>query len=79
MKTYAIELQRVKAMSNAHGLITARIDALVQPQAARRGDDDADSEPLSLLSMNEETARVLMLLLKAQLAEFDKRKPRSRF
>ena len=79
MKTYAIEVQRVKAMSNAHGLIHARIDALVQPQAARRGDDESGAEPLSLLSMNEETARVLVLLLKAQLAEFDKRKPRSRF
>lgn len=79
MKTYAIELQRVKAMSNAHGLITARIDALVQPQPARRDDDEAGAKRLSVLSMNEETARVLMLLLKGQLAEFDKRKPRSRF
>lgn len=77
MKTYAIELRRVKAMANAHGLISARIDASVQPQPAHRGDDDA--EPLSVLSMDEDTARVLFLLLKAQLAEFDKRKPRSRF
>jgi hypothetical protein len=79
MKTYAIELQRVKGMSNAHGLIHARIEALVQPKTPRRGNDDTDDEPLSVLSLNEETARVLVLLLKAQLAEFDKRKPRSRF
>lgn len=85
MKTYAIELQRVKAMSNAHGLITARIEALVQPQSPGRGGGggggggDEGAEPLSMLSMTEETARVLMLLLKAQIAEFDKRKPRSRF
>ena len=80
MKTYSIELQRVKAMSNAHGLINVRIDAIVQPQSTRRASDsDDDTEPLTLLSMNEETARVLALLLKAQLAEFDKRKARSRF
>ncbi len=81
MKTYAIELQRVKAMANDRGVINARIDALVQPQQARRGaaDEDDAGEPLSVLSMSEDTARVLMLLLKAQLAEFDKRKARSRF
>jgi hypothetical protein len=79
MKTYAIELKRVKAMSNAHGVIHASIDAQVQAQPSQRGEDDAASEPMSVLSMNEETARVLVLLLKAQLAEFDKRKPRSRF
>ena len=76
MKTYAIELQRVKAMSNAHGLINVRMDAAVQPLPARRNDDDA-AEPHSVLSMTEETARVMLLLLKAQLAEFDKRKARS--
>jgi len=78
MKTYAIELQRVKAMSNAHGLINVRMDAAVQPQPARRNADD-DSEPVTVLSMSEETARVFMLLLKAQIAEFDKRKAKSRF
>lgn len=79
MKTYAIELQRVKAMANERGVISARIDALVQPHSAKRGADDEAGEPLSVLSMNEDTARVLILLLKAQLAEFDKRKARSRF
>lgn len=78
MKTYTIELQRVKAMSNAHGLIHARIDAIVQPQSARRDADDG-AEPTTVLSFDEDTARVLMLLLKAQIAEFDKRKAKSRF
>ena len=78
MKTYNIEVQKVKAMANGHGLIHARIDALVQPQPASR-DTDNDAEPHTLLSMSEATARILLLLLKAQLAEFDKRKAKSRF
>lgn len=72
MKTYDIELQQVKALSNAHGLVRARIDALVQPRPARD-----DGEPATVLQMTEQTARVLLLLLKAQLAEIDKRKARS--
>lgn len=72
MKTYQIELQKVKAMSNRDGLIQARIDALVLPHA-NRGED----EPATTLSMTEETARVLLLLIKQQLAEFDGRKARS--
>ena len=79
MKTYTIELQRVKAMSNGHGLINVRLDAAVQPQPNRRDDDAAAAEPATVLSMNEETARVFLLLLKAQIAEFDKRKAKSRF
>jgi hypothetical protein len=71
VKTYAIELQRIKAMSNSHGLVQARVDALAQPSAAR--DDSAGST----LSMTVENARVLYLLLKAQLAEVDARKGRS--
>jgi len=30
MKSFTIELQRIKAMSNSHGLIRARVDAMVQ-------------------------------------------------
>lgn len=78
MKTYTIELQRVKAMSNGHGLINVRADAAVQPLSARRDADEA-AEPSTVLSMDEATARVFMLLLKQQLAEFDKKKPKSRF
>ncbi len=75
MKTYAIELQRITAMSNNHGLIRARVDAAVQPQP--RGDDDGGGAPSTTLTMTVENARVLFLLLKAQLAEVDGRKARS--
>ena len=78
MKTYNIEIQKVKAMSNAHGLINVRMDALVAPQPQRRDADDA-GEPATVLSLTEDNARVMMLLLKAQIAEFDKRKAKSRF
>ncbi len=78
MKTYNIEIQKVKAMSNAHGLINVRMDAIVAPQPQRRDADDA-GEPATVLSMTEDNARVMMLLLKAQIAEFDKRKAKSRF
>lgn len=73
MKTFSIELQRIKSMSNSHGLVRARVDAAVLPLPAR----DDDGEPSSTLSMTVENARVLFLLLKAQLAEVDSRKARS--
>lgn len=73
MKTFTIELQRIKSMSNSHGLIRARVDATVQAAAAR----DDGGEPSSTLSMTVEDARVLLLLIKAQLAEIDSRKARS--
>jgi hypothetical protein len=79
MKTYSIELQRVKSMSNQHGLIHARIDAVIQPLTPKRADDGGELEALSVLSFSEDNARVLLSLLKAQIAEFDKRKARSRF
>jgi hypothetical protein len=72
MKTYRIEVQRIKRMSQGQGLVEAEVDALVMPQAAR-----GDQAPGSMLSLSEETARVLFLLLKGQLAEIDKRKARS--
>jgi hypothetical protein len=73
VKTWNIEIQRVKAMANSNGLIRAQIDALVQPAAARD-----DGTPSTVLSLTEDTARVLMLLLKTQLADFDSRKAKSR-
>ena len=75
MKTFHIEVQRIKGMSNSHGVVTARVDLAVQPTPRQAGDDGR--EPSSLLSLSEENARVLFLLLKAQLAEFDGRKARS--
>jgi len=73
LKTWNVEIQRVKAMSNSNGLIRAQIDALVQPAAARD-----EGMPTTLLQFSEETARVMLLLLKTQLAEFDARKAKSR-
>ena len=73
MKTFNIEIQRIKAMSNSHGLVRARVDAAVQPQPVSDGGD----EPSTVLSMTVDNARVLLLLLKAQLAEVDSRKARS--
>jgi hypothetical protein len=73
MKTYSIELQRVKAASNGHGLIQMQIDALVQPLPGGRD----GAEPASVLSLSEDNARVLQALLKVQLGEVDKRKARS--
>jgi len=73
MKTWNIEVQKVKAMAHGHGLIRAQIDALVQPAPAR--DEGIES---SILSLSEDNARVLVLLLKARLAELDSRKAKSR-
>lgn len=78
MKTCSIELQRAHARHNRRGTIEARIAAGLESLAARP-DDDKAGKPLSLLRMRQETARVLMLLIDLQLAEFDKREARSRF
>ena len=72
LKTYRIELNKVKAMVGSGGLVEARIDALVLPQKPRE-----DGNESTVLSMSEETARVLFLLLKARMAEIDGRKARS--
>jgi hypothetical protein len=70
--TYTIELQRVKAMVQSPGAVEARIDALVLPKTGRGGESSG-----STLSLSVENARVLVLLLKAQIAEAEGRKPRS--
>jgi hypothetical protein len=72
VKTYQIEVQRIKAMANSKGLVQAKIDALVLPLPARN-----EGEPSTIISFSEENARVLMLLLKQQLSEIDGRKARS--
>jgi hypothetical protein len=79
MKTYDIELLKVKSMHQGHGLVYMRLDATVQPQPRSRDDDDAAQEPATVLKLTEDNARVLLLLLKQQLAEFDRKKPKSRF
>lgn len=73
MKTFEIEVQRLKSAKHEHGLIELGVDVLVQPRAARD-----EGVPSSSLRLPVEHARTLMLLLKQQLAELDKLQPRSR-
>lgn len=74
MKTYQIEIQKLKAATNnLHNQVVFKVDTLVAPRTAPEG-----IEPSSLLMLTEENARVLLVLLKAQIAEFDSKKPKSR-
>ncbi len=73
MKTYDIEVQRLKAMKHDKGVIEIDIDALVLPRAARD-----DSSTASSLRLPVDHARSLLVLLKQQLGELDKLQPRSR-
>lgn len=74
MKTHQIEIQKFKAASNSiNGLVMFKVDALVSPKEPLEG-----IEPSSVISMTEANARVLLALLKTQIAEFDNKKPKSR-
>jgi len=74
MKTHQIEIQKFKAATtNPHGQVLFKVDALVSARTPLDG-----IEPSSLLVMTEQNARVLMALLKTQIAEFDSKKPKSR-
>ena len=74
MKIHQIEIQKYKAASNTiNGLLVLKVDALVTPKQPVEG-----LEPSTLITMTEANARVLMNLLKSQLAEFDAKKPKSR-
>lgn len=74
MKTHQIEIQKFKAASNnVHGQVLFKVDALVSPKTPVEG-----IEPSTTLLMTEANARVLMALLKTQMAEFDSKKPKSR-
>lgn len=73
MKTYDIEVQRLKSMKHDKGLIEIGVDALVLPRAARD-----EGMPSSSLRLPVEHARSLLVLLKQQLTELDKLQPRSR-
>ena len=73
MKTYDIEVQRLKSMRHDKGLIEIGVDALVLPRSLR------DDQPAtSSLRLPVDHARTLLMLLKQQLAELDKLQPRSR-
>jgi hypothetical protein len=73
VKTYDIEVQRLKSMRHDKGLIELGIDALVLPRAARE-----DEPATSSLRLPVDHARALLVLLKQQFAELDKLQPRSR-
>lgn len=74
MKTYDIEVQRLKSMKHDKGLIELGVDVLVLPRPVR----DDDGPAISSLRLPVEHARSLLILLKQQLAELDKLQPRSR-
>jgi hypothetical protein len=73
MKTYDIELQRLKSARHSNGLIEVNVDALVQ---ARSGRDEASGS--TCISLAVDDARTLLILLKQQITELDKLQPRSR-
>jgi hypothetical protein len=71
-KITRIEILRWKSAFNTHGAIDLGFDAVFVQQPPPE-----DREPAHVLSMSEPEARSLMMLLKAQLAEIDKKKARS--
>lgn len=73
MKTYDIEVQKLKSMRHDRGQFDIYIDALVLPRAPRD-----DVVPTSCIRLPVDHARSLLMLLKQQLAELDKLQPRSR-
>jgi hypothetical protein len=73
VKTYNIDVQRLKSLRHDKGLIELSIDAAVLPHAARD-----EGVPQSCVRMPVDQARTLLLLLEQQFAELDKLQPRSR-
>ena len=73
MKTYDIEVQRLKSARHDKGVIELGVDVSVLPRALR--DDQPET---SSLRLPVEHARSLLILLRQQLAEVDKLQPRSR-
>ena len=73
MRTYDIEVQRLKSIRHDKGLIELGIDASVMPRSGR---DEQAAQSCLLLPV--EQARSLLILLRQQLGELDKLQPRSR-
>jgi len=73
LKSFDIEVQRLKSMKHDKGLIEVSIDALVM--ARKLKDDEAEG---TCLRIPVDHARTLLLLLKQQFAALDKLQPRSR-
>ncbi|MEO8311004.1 MAG: hypothetical protein ABI520_07535 [Caldimonas sp.] len=73
MKTYDIEVQRLKSARHDKGMIELGVDVSVLPRAVRDGQPETSGLRLPL-----EHARSLLILLRQQIAELDKLQPRSR-
>jgi hypothetical protein len=73
MKTYDIEMQRLKSVKHDKGLIEIDAELLVLPRPARE-----NQTLTSCISLPVDDARTLMMLLKQQITELDKLQPRSR-
>jgi hypothetical protein len=73
VKTYDIEVQRLKSLRHDKGLVEIGLEALVMARPVR---DEATQT--SILRLPVEHARTLLILLKQQMAELDKLQPRSR-
>ena len=73
MKTYDIEVQRLKSAKHDRGMIEIGTDVVVLPRHMR---DDLSAA--SCLRLPVEDARTLLILLKQELGELDKVQPRSR-
>lgn len=73
MKTYDVEVQRVKQLKHDRGVIEVEMDALVTALSQRDASGGSSS-----LYLPVEHARTLLILLRQQLADLDKLQPRSR-
>ncbi|MBC7701515.1 hypothetical protein [Aquabacterium sp.] len=73
MKTYDIEIQRLKSAKHHNGLIEIGVDVSVQARPARD-----EHTGMTCLSLPVDDARTLLILLKQQITELDKLLPRSR-
>ncbi len=73
MKTYELEVQRLKSIRHDRGTIDVGLDVLVMPRPAQ-----GDAPEVSSLRLPVEHARSLLVLLKQQLTDLDKLQPRSR-
>jgi hypothetical protein len=73
VKTYDIEVQRLKSTRHDKGMVELGVDVSVLPRPMRD-----DQSATSCLRLPVEHARSLLILLKQQLAEVDKLQPRSR-
>ncbi len=73
LKTYDVEVQRLKSLRHDHGMFEIAVDALVQARPQRD-----EGTPTSVVRIPVDHARALLLLLKQQITELDKLNPRSR-